>query len=199
MVRDTGFEPVTPSVSGKCSTTELTAQAANRPDTLANPIPLASVELVSKPYLTRRRDLVASTHMKFKWTLPLLACVTAFFLNGCVETVDGRHRAGMPFQNDRAEGRYPRSTSELWAAAKDVLKYHGTLSSEDVARQSLQGNVDEREVWMTVSAVDAKTSMVIVQARSKGGMADYRMATYLEKEIAVRLATGALPPKPVKQ
>ncbi len=26
MVRDTGFEPVTPSVSRKCSTTELTAQ-----------------------------------------------------------------------------------------------------------------------------------------------------------------------------
>ena len=26
MVRDTGFEPVTPSVSGRCSTTELTAQ-----------------------------------------------------------------------------------------------------------------------------------------------------------------------------
>ena len=25
MVRDTGFEPVTPSVSGRCSTTELTA------------------------------------------------------------------------------------------------------------------------------------------------------------------------------
>lgn len=27
MVRDSGFEPLTPSVSGKCSTTELTAQA----------------------------------------------------------------------------------------------------------------------------------------------------------------------------
>ncbi len=28
MVRDRGFEPLTPSVSRKCSTTELTAQAA---------------------------------------------------------------------------------------------------------------------------------------------------------------------------
>ncbi len=27
MVRDTGFEPVTPSVSGRCSTTELTAHS----------------------------------------------------------------------------------------------------------------------------------------------------------------------------
>ena len=33
MVRDTGFEPVTPSVSRKCSTTELTAP--NREDGLA--------------------------------------------------------------------------------------------------------------------------------------------------------------------
>lgn len=29
MVRDTGFEPVTPSVSGRCSTTELTAQTGH--------------------------------------------------------------------------------------------------------------------------------------------------------------------------
>ena len=31
MVRDTGFEPVTPSVSGRCSTTELTARCHHRP------------------------------------------------------------------------------------------------------------------------------------------------------------------------
>src|SRR6185369_6664199 len=31
MVRDTGFEPVTPSVSRKCSTTELTAQPLGQP------------------------------------------------------------------------------------------------------------------------------------------------------------------------
>ena len=130
--------------------------------------------------------------MKLKWTLVLLACVSTFFLNGCVATVDGRHRAGIPFQNDRAEGRYPRPTAELWAAAKDVLKFHGTLTSEDVARQSLQGNVDERDIWMTVSAIDGNLSQVIVQARSKGGLGDYRMAAYLEKEIAVRLASGNL-------
>jgi hypothetical protein len=29
MVRDRGFEPLTPSVSRKCSTTELTAQPGN--------------------------------------------------------------------------------------------------------------------------------------------------------------------------
>ena len=132
--------------------------------------------------------------MKSKWTPVLLACVFSLFLNGCVDTVDGRHRAGMPFQKDRAEGRYARPTADLWVAAKDVLKYHGTINSEDLARQSLQGNVDERNIWITVSAVDAKVSQVLVQARSKGGFADYQMAAYLEKEIAVRLASGNLSP-----
>lgn len=132
--------------------------------------------------------------MKSKWTLVFLACVSALFLNGCVDTVDGRHRAGLPFQKDRAEGRYARPTADLWAAAKDVLKYHGTINSEDISRQSLQGNVDERNIWITIGAVDASVSQVIVQARSKGGFADYQMAAYLEKEIAVRLASGNLSP-----
>jgi hypothetical protein len=132
--------------------------------------------------------------MKLKWTLVSLACVTTLFVNGCVDTVDGRHRAGMPFQKDRAEGRYARPTADLWAAAKDVLKYHGTINSEDITRQSLHGNVDERDIWITVGAVDATVSQVIVQARSKGGFADYQMAAYLEKEIAVRLASGNLSP-----
>lgn len=132
--------------------------------------------------------------MKLKWTLILLACVSTVFLNGCVDTVDGRHRAGMPFQRDRAEGRYARPTADLWVAAKDVLKYHGTISSEDISRQSLQGNVDERNIWITVAAVDANVSQVIVQARSRGGFADFQMAAYLEKEIAVRLASGNLSP-----
>jgi hypothetical protein len=132
--------------------------------------------------------------MKLKWPLVLLACVSTLFVNGCVDTVDGRHKAGMPFQKDRAEGRYARPPADLWAAAKDVLKYHGTINSEDITRQSLQGNVDERDIWITVGAVDATVSQVIVQARSKGGFADYQMAAYLEKEIAVRLASGNLSP-----
>jgi hypothetical protein len=137
--------------------------------------------------------------MKFKWNWNLLLCAVAFatsclFVAGCVDTVDGRHRAGMPFQRDRAEGRYQRPPADIWAAAKDVLKYHGTISSEDVTRQSLQGNVDERNIWISVAPLDATMSQVLVQARTKGGFADYEMATYLEKEIAVRLASGNLTP-----
>lgn len=132
--------------------------------------------------------------MKLNWTPIVAVCVAALFLAGCVDTLDGRHRGGMPFQKDRAEGRYPRPASDIWTAAQDVLKFHGKLSSVDVARQSLQGNVDEREIWITVTQLDPNLSKVLVQARSKGGFADYPMAAYLEKEIAVRLASGNLSP-----
>lgn len=128
--------------------------------------------------------------MKSNWIALVAACLGVSVLAGCVDTVDGRHRAGMPFQTDRTEGRYERPVADLWVAAKDVLKYHGTISSEDVNRQSLQGNVDERHIWISVDAIDDKLSRVIVQARTKGGFADMQMASYLEKEIAVRLASG---------
>ena len=120
----------------------------------------------------------------------MVACLSGSVLSGCVDTVDGRHRAGMPFQTDRTEGRYPRPVGEVWTAAKDVIKYHGRINSEDVQRQSLEGSVDDRHIWISVDAVDDKLSRVIVQARTKGGLADLQLASYLEKEIAVRLASG---------
>lgn len=132
--------------------------------------------------------------MKLNFFAVLAACVAVLFLSGCVNTLDGRKRGGVPFQTDRAEGRYQRPVADLWTAAQDVLKYHGKVTSVDTARQSLQGNVDERDVWIAVSAVDSNISKVLVQARSKAGFADYQMAAYLEKEIAVRLASGNLSP-----
>jgi len=132
--------------------------------------------------------------MKSKWIALIAACLGASVLAGCVDTVDGRHRAGMPFQHDRSEGRYPRPVAELWTAAKDVIKYHGRINSEDIERQSLEGNVDERHVWISVDAIDDKLSRVIVQARTKGGNGDMQMASYLQTEIAVRLASGNLSP-----
>ena len=132
--------------------------------------------------------------MRSRWIAIIAAFLGAGVLAGCVDTVDGRHRAGMPFQGDRIEGRYARPISDLWTAAKDVIKYHGKINSEDLERQSLQGNVDERHIWISVDAIDDKMSRVIVQARTKGGFADMQMAAYLEKEIAVRLASGNLSP-----
>ena len=45
MVRDTGFEPVTPTVSRWCSTTELTAQSASGASLSGRYVALASAKM----------------------------------------------------------------------------------------------------------------------------------------------------------
>lgn len=129
-----------------------------------------------------------------------MLAVAALGISGCVQTVDGRHKAGVPFVKDRVEGRYERSPAELWAASKDVLKYQGTLLSEDTLKNVLEASVDDRRIWVKVEEFDTRTSRVIVQARTKGGAADMEMAAFIDKQIAVRLASGNLTPAaPVKR
>lgn len=126
--------------------------------------------------------------------------LAALVLAGCVETVDGRHRAGMPMQKDRLVGRYERPIAEVFAAAEDVLRFHGTVSSADKVRNTLQGVVEGRNIWIAVEPVDTQVSRVLVQAR-KSGLGDPDLAAYLDKEIAVRLITGKMnpaSPKPPK-
>ena len=101
---------------------------------------------------------------------------------------------------DQVDGRYDRTPAELWAAAKDVLKHQGTLLSEDTLKNVLEASVDERRVWVKVEEFDTKTSRIIVQARGKAGGADMEMAAFIDKQIAVRLASGNLTPAtPVKR
>lgn len=129
-----------------------------------------------------------------------VSVVAVVVLSGCVETVDGRHRAGVPFASDRVEGRYERTPAELWTAAKDVLKHQGTLLGEDTLKNVLEASVDERRIWVKVEEFDSKISRVIVQARTKSGAADMEMAAFIDKQIAVRLATGNLTPSaPVRR
>ncbi len=132
--------------------------------------------------------------MTKKIFLLLVVGISAGLLAGCVNTLDGRKKAGLPFAKDRVEGRYERTPKELWDAAQDVLKYNGTLYSVDSQKSTLEANVDQRIVWVRVEEVDSKISRVIVQCRTKGGGADVEMAGYIDKQIAIRLATGNLTP-----
>jgi hypothetical protein len=132
--------------------------------------------------------------MKLKWTCLLALSVSLVAVSGCVETVDGRHRAGVPFADDRVEGRYERTPLELWTAAMDVLKHQGSLTSQDTLKNVLEASVDERHIWVKVEEFDSKISRVIVQARTKAGGADKDMAAFIDKQIAVRLAAGNLTP-----
>ena len=132
--------------------------------------------------------------MKLNRIFSLTLVVATLGLAGCVETIDGRHRAGVPLTRDRVEGRYDRTPAELWTAAKDVLKHQGTLLGEDTLKNVLEASVDERRVWVRIEEFDTKTSRILVQARTKGGGADMEMAAFIDKQIAVRLATGNLTP-----
>jgi hypothetical protein len=132
--------------------------------------------------------------MKRRFLLCVGALAGVLWLSGCVSTVDGRHRAGVPFIKDTIEGRYERPVLECWAAAKDVLTHNGQLASEDHQRSSLQASINERTVWVKVEPLDQKVTRVIVQTRGKGGGSDLELASEIDKQIAVRLATGNLSP-----
>jgi hypothetical protein len=100
---------------------------------------------------------------------------------------------GVPFIKDSVTARYERPVLEVWAAAKDVLNYNGKIYSEDVMKSTLEASVNQRTVWVRVQPIDQKLTQVTVQARSTIG-ADVELASEIDKQIALRLATGSIPP-----
>ena len=64
------------------------------------------------------------------------------------------------------------------------------------SRASLRRRVPTvtRTVWVKVEPVDAGTTRVIVQARTKGGGSDLDLASDIDKQIALRLQSGNLTP-----
>lgn len=125
--------------------------------------------------------------MKTKLFTWLAAGCLLAVLTGCVGTVDGRSRAGVPFRKDTIESRYERPVVQIFDAAKDVLKYNGTLTAENTINNSLEAKVDTRTVWIAVDEVEPKVSRVRVQARRKAGGPDIDLAAELDKQIALRL------------
>lgn len=113
---------------------------------------------------------------------------------GCVNTVNERSTAGMPFIKDRIEGRYERSVDQVFAAAKDVISSKGVLADESTLYgqtntvKTIKGKINQRNVWVRVEGVDTKVTSVIVQTRTQGGGSDLDLAHEVEKEIALKLA-----------
>jgi hypothetical protein len=132
--------------------------------------------------------------MNMKWILSVVVGVSALCSTGCVNDLGGNQHVGMPWVKDTIEGRYEFTPLQLWTAAKDVLKHQGTLTGEDTLKNVLDASVDERRIWIKVEEVDTRVSRVLVQARTKGGAADMEMAAFIDKQIAVRLASGNLTP-----
>ena len=113
---------------------------------------------------------------------------------GCVQTVNDRHTAAVPFVKDKVEGRYERSVDQVFAAAKEVLTINGTvlrdtslLGGTNTVRV-LEGKVNQRTVWMRVEGIDPKITSVLVQARTTAGGTDIALVHELDKQIALKLA-----------
>ena len=119
----------------------------------------------------------------------LVTVSLAALLCGCVNTVDGRSRPGMPMAVDTKESSYERPVDQIFAAAKDVLKLNGTLVSENTINHSLEAKVDTRTVWVAVDEIEPKISRVRVQVRTKGGRGDIDMASEIDKQIYGKLIT----------
>jgi hypothetical protein len=82
---------------------------------------------------------------------------------------------------------------QCWAAAKDVLNANGTLFSEDVMQSTVSARVDTKTVRVKVESIEPSMTRVTVQVRTKTGNSDLDLAGEIDKQIALRLATGQAP------
>ena len=120
----------------------------------------------------------------------IAACVAAV---GCVSTVSGDKTPAVPFVKDKMEGRYERPLDQVFEAAKDVVKFNGTLVKEGILHtetntvKTVEGKVNQRTVWIRVEQVDPKVTGVTVQTRTSGGGTDIDLAHDIEKQIALKL------------
>jgi hypothetical protein len=118
-----------------------------------------------------------------------IACGLALFLvSGCYSAGDHSH-VGVPkwAKKDRFESRYERPVEQIFAAAKEVLRFNGTLYGENTISHTLEAKVDTRTVFVTVDEVEPKISRVIVIARKKSTLPDLDLAAEIDKQIALRL------------
>ncbi len=114
---------------------------------------------------------------------------------GCVSTVNERTTAGVPFVKDKVEGRYERPVDQCFDAAKDVVRNLGTMINEatlynptnNIAVKTVQGKINQRNVWVRIEPVDTTVTSVTVQTRTQGGGSDIELAHEVEKRIALKL------------
>jgi hypothetical protein len=114
-------------------------------------------------------------------------CGISLLTSGCYSTVDGGSKAGMPFSKDKIESRYERPADQVFAAAKDVLAFNGTLTGENTITKSLTAKVDNNTVWVKVEEVEPGITKVTTQSRGKGGGGKVLIASEVDKQIALQL------------
>jgi hypothetical protein len=122
--------------------------------------------------------------------LLIAGIIAAGVLSGCYSSPDGRKRAGVPFVKDQFEGRYQRPVATIYAASRQVLELNGTVTGENRINNSLEAKVDNRTVIIRVDEAEPGVSRLVVAARKKSGAPDLDLASEIEKQIALKLATA---------
>ncbi len=141
--------------------------------------------------LTAKRIGACFREMKTTIFVVLLGALLAGA--GCVGTVTGRTKAGVPFVKDWVEGRYERPVDQVFEAAKDVVKFNGTLLNESTLHsatnltRTIEGKVNQRNVFIRIEALDPKVTGIVVQTRTSGGGTDLNLAHEIEKQVALKL------------
>jgi len=106
---------------------------------------------------------------------------------GCYKTMDDRSKFGVPFKKDKIAGQYERTVEQVQTAARKVLQFNGTVTSDDIINRVLSGKIDTRSVYVKLTEVEPNLTGVTVQARKKNGTADIDLAAEIEKQIALQL------------
>jgi hypothetical protein len=120
--------------------------------------------------------------------LAVVGTVLALNLTGCVSTVDGRSKAGVPWLKDKIESKYEFSVKQVTDAARAAIKAaNGILISEDIVINTLTAKVDTRTVYVKITEIDNKVTQVLTQVRTKGGGRDVELAAEIDKLIALQL------------
>jgi hypothetical protein len=113
---------------------------------------------------------------------------------GCISTVSGTKTPALTWSKDSVDGRYQRTVDQVYSASVAVIQANGVLVTEFIPHdttnttRSLQGKVNQHNVWIRVQAIDPKITEVSVQCRSTMGVSDIDISHELEKEIALQLA-----------
>ena len=130
--------------------------------------------------------------MKLKF-LAIIA-LAAVAVTGCVHTVSDTTTFRSNWTKDIIAGRYNRTVDQVYAASVAVIQQNGVMIREFIPHnstntvRSLDGKVNQRNVYISVESVDPKTTQVSVQAIGSWGNADLDVSHELEKEIALQLA-----------
>jgi len=122
-----------------------------------------------------------------------VAALAGLAAAGCVSTVNDEHSFAIWPQRDQFEQLYPRTIDQVYAASYNVVSRDGALVSEFTPHdstnviRSLQGRVNNRDVFIRVQAAGQTAADLTVQARTGHGTADIDLAHKLSTEITVEL------------